>query len=155
MTGINLLPLYCTNQELHLPAHGVSQKNNDVGQAYFFSPPPPLSFFCPHTYPKGYYFYSPQSSTVKKSKMAATTIQTRTKFRPPKICLNCRLIIDVCLGTSFLHCSLYSFTMSFFQDGRFLPVWGLGTSYKGCSLTSFIVIFFKVEGPLKSICKLG
>ena len=24
-----------------MPAYGVSQKNNDIGQAYFFSPPPP------------------------------------------------------------------------------------------------------------------
>ena len=36
--------------------------------------PSPLSFFRPRTYRKGYYFYSPQSSTVIKSKMAATTI---------------------------------------------------------------------------------
>ena len=42
----------------------------------------------PHTYRKVYYFYSPQSSTDIKSKMAATT---RTTFRPPKICLHCRL----------------------------------------------------------------
>ena len=42
---------------------------------------------------KGYYFYSPQSSTVIKSKMAATTIlRTRTRFCPPKIRLQCRLI---------------------------------------------------------------
>ena len=35
---------------------------------------------------KGYYFYSPQSSTVIKSKMAATTtLRTRTRFRPLKI----------------------------------------------------------------------
>ena len=41
---------------------------------------------------KGYYFYSPQSSTVIKSKMAATTtLRTRTRFRPPKIRLHCRL----------------------------------------------------------------
>ena len=59
---------------------------------YFFSPLSlslPLSFFHPRTYRKGYYFYSPQSSTVIKSKMAATT--TRTRFRPPKIRLHCRL----------------------------------------------------------------
>ena len=61
------------------------------------NPPPslllplPLSFFRPHTYPKGYYFNTPQSSTVIKSKMAATTIRTRTKFRPPKIRLHCTL----------------------------------------------------------------
>ena len=37
------------------------------GQAYFFSPLPlPLSFFRHRTYCKGYYFYSPQSSTVIK-----------------------------------------------------------------------------------------
>ena len=39
----------------------------------------------PLGYPLGYYFYSPQSSTsstVIKSKMAATTIRTRTRFRP-------------------------------------------------------------------------
>ena len=41
--------------------------------------------------PKGYYF-TPQSSTVIKSKMAATTIRTRTRFRPPKIRLHCRLL---------------------------------------------------------------
>ena len=57
---------------------------------YIFSPLSlPLSFFHPRTYRKGYYFYSPQSSTVIKSKMAATT--TRTRFRPPKIRLHCRL----------------------------------------------------------------
>ena len=84
-----------TNQELRLPAYGVSQKNNDIGQAYFFRPSPfPLSFFRPRTYRKGYYFYSPQSSNVTKSKMAATTIlRTRKRFRPPKIRLHCRLII--------------------------------------------------------------
>ena len=44
------------------------------------------------TYRKGYYFYSPQTSTVIKSKMAATTIlRTRTRFRRPKIRLHCRL----------------------------------------------------------------
>ena len=59
-----------------------------------FSPfPLPLSFFRSRTYRKGYYFYSPQSSTVIKSKMAATTIlRTRTRFRPPKIRLHYRLI---------------------------------------------------------------
>ena len=47
----------------------------------------------PRTYRKGYYFYSPQTSTVIKSKMAATTIlRTRTRFRPPNISLHCRLV---------------------------------------------------------------
>ena len=62
--------------------------------SFFFLPSPfPLSFFRPSSYRKGYYFYSPQSSTVIKSKMAATTIlRTRTRFRPPKIRLQCRLL---------------------------------------------------------------
>ena len=48
--------------------------------------------FRPRTYRKGYYFYSSLSSTVVKSKMAATTIlRTRTRFRPPKKSLHCRL----------------------------------------------------------------
>ena len=61
----------------------------------FFLPfPSPVSFFRPRTYRKGYYFYSPQSSTVIKSKMAATTIlRTQTRFRPPKIRLHCRLVV--------------------------------------------------------------
>ena len=51
---------------------------------FFLPSPSPLSFFRPRTYRKGYYFYSPQSSTVIKSKMAATTIlRTGTMFRPP------------------------------------------------------------------------
>ena len=61
---------------------------------FFLPSPSPLSFFRPRTYRKGYYFYSPQSSTVIKSKMAATTIlRTGTMFRPPKIRLHCRLLI--------------------------------------------------------------
>ena len=47
---------------------------------YFFLPSPsPLSFFHLRTYRKGYYFYSSQSSTVIKSKMAATTITSTNK----------------------------------------------------------------------------
>ena len=68
---------------------------------FFLPSPSPLSFFRPRTYRKGYYFYSPQSSTVIKSKMAATTIsRTRTSFRPPKIRLHCRLLFFQCF---FLH----------------------------------------------------
>ena len=64
-------------------------------KSIFFLPyPSPLSFFRPGAYRKGYYFYSPQSSTVIKSKTAATTIlRTRTRFRPPKIRLHCRLAL--------------------------------------------------------------
>jgi len=51
--------------------NGVSQGEGERG---CFSPLPlPLSFFPPYTYPKGYYFYSPQSSSVIKSKMAASS----------------------------------------------------------------------------------
>ena len=42
----------------------------------------PLSFFRPRTYRKGYYFYSPQSYTVIKSKMVATIISNTNRFRP-------------------------------------------------------------------------
>ena len=48
---------------------------------------------CPHTYRKGYYFYSPQSSSVIESKMATSSyVAIRlTSLRPPKIRLHCRL----------------------------------------------------------------
>ena len=72
-----------------------------------FSPfpfPLPLSFFRPRTNRKGYYFYSPQSSTVIKSTMAATTIlRTRTRFRLPKIRLHCRLKFTVPLNLLIDH----------------------------------------------------
>ena len=59
---------------------------------FFLLSPSPISFFRPRTYRKGYYFYFLQSSTVIKSKMAATAIlRTRTRFRLPKIRLHCRL----------------------------------------------------------------
>ena len=44
--------------------------------------PLPLSFFRPRTYPKGYYFFSPQSSSVVKSKMVATTQYEHNKVSP-------------------------------------------------------------------------
>ena len=45
--------------------------------------------------------YSPQSSTVIKSKMVATAIlQTRTRFRPPNIRMHCRL--HNCVRQEFL-----------------------------------------------------
>ena len=40
---------------------------------FFLPSPSPLFFFCPHTYRKGYYFYSPQSSSVIESKKAASS----------------------------------------------------------------------------------
>ena len=46
-----------TNQELRLPAYGVSQKNNDIGQAYFFSPLPlPPFLLSPSHQPSGLIF---------------------------------------------------------------------------------------------------
>ena len=50
------------------------------GEYFFLPSPSPLSFFRPRTYRKGYYFYSPQSSTVIKSKMAATTTLAHPKY---------------------------------------------------------------------------
>ena len=78
---------------------------------FLFSPSPFPSFALAPTvrgprkdYNKGYHFYSPQSSTVIKSKMAATTIlRTRTKFRPPKIRLYCRLLLRLCRCCVELH----------------------------------------------------
>ena len=82
---------------------GASQRERGGGEereekAFFFSSPPPRfpSFALAPTvsFRKGYYFYSPQSSTVIKSKMVATTIsRRRTRFRLPKIRLHCRLAI--------------------------------------------------------------
>ena len=68
---------------------------------YFFLPSPsPLSFFHLHTYRKGYYFQSSQSSTcIKSTATAATTIlRARTRFRSPKIRLHCRLILKLTVG---------------------------------------------------------
>ena len=73
-----------------MPAYGVSQKNNNIGQAYFFfSPrPPPFPSFALAPTVRVTIF------TVRKSKMAATTIlRTRTRFLPPKIRLRCRLAV--------------------------------------------------------------
>ena len=58
--------------------NGASQGEGGGGgekeEKTFFLPfPSPLFFFCPHTYRKGYYFYSPQSSSVIESKMAASS----------------------------------------------------------------------------------
>ena len=71
---------------------------------------------------KGYYFYSPQSSTVIKSKMVATTIlRTRTRFCPPTIRLHCRL------GSG----RRYALTILKLQSPkmRFSAFWGLNFSF--------------------------
>ena len=94
MTGINSLPYAAPIRSSVCQRTEFTKKTMILGRRIFFLPSSsPLSFFRPRTYRKGYYFYSPQSSTVIKSKMAATTIlQTRTRFCPPKICLHCRLL---------------------------------------------------------------
>ena len=51
-------------------------------QFFLPSPPPFPSFALAPTYCKGYYFSSPQSSTVIKSKMAATKISNTNKISP-------------------------------------------------------------------------
>ena len=49
----------------------------ETRKCFIFLPSPSLLFFfCPSTYPKGCYFYSPQCSFVRISKTAATIIQT-------------------------------------------------------------------------------
>ena len=65
--------------------------------------PSPLSSFRPCTCPKGYYFYSPQSSTDKKSKMGTTTMRTRTRFCPRKIRLHCRLAPQTKLNSGWVR----------------------------------------------------
>ena len=71
-------------------------ERRENGVLFLSTPPPPFFFFRPRTYRKGYYFYSPQSCTVIKSKMAATaTLRTRTKFSPtqntPALQANCHV----------------------------------------------------------------
>ena len=93
MTGINLLPYAAPIRSSVCQRTEFPKRTMISGRRIFFLPSPsPLSFFRPRTYRKGYYFYSPQSSIVIKSKIAATTIlRTRTRFRPPKIHVHCRL----------------------------------------------------------------
>ena len=79
---------------------GAGREKRKRRRKAFFSPLPlnltsPLPFFRPRTYPKSYYFNSPQSSSVIKSKTAATTIRTWTSFRPPKTRPHCRLSEDL------------------------------------------------------------
>ena len=54
------------------PKHSENDKHPLISRAFLPSPSP-LFFFRPHTYRKGYYFYSPQSSSDIKSKMAASS----------------------------------------------------------------------------------
>ena len=54
-------------------SEGEGGEGGEKEEKIFFPSPSPLSFFRPHTYPKGYYFYSPQSSSVIKSMMVASS----------------------------------------------------------------------------------
>ena len=63
-----------------------------AGVFFLLFPPTFPSFTLAPTLRVAINFYSPQSSSGIKSKMAATTIRTYTSsFRPPKIRLHCRL----------------------------------------------------------------
>ena len=89
-----------------------------AGVFFFLPSSSSVSFFRPHTYRKGYHFYSSQSSTVIKSKMAATAILwTRTRFCPPKIRLHCRLA----LATHHFLCQIRRQMSQTRQRG--LPAW--------------------------------
>ena len=77
----------------------------------------------PRTYRKGYYFYSPQSSTVIKSKMeATTTLRTRTRFGPPKIRLHCRFHVLV----HFFRCRPFFFSSAI----KFVILGQIGSFWK-------------------------
>ena len=76
----------------------------------FFSPLSlPTFLLSPSPHPKGYYFSSSQSSSVIKSKMAATTIRTWTSFRPPKIRLHCRILIFIIKSLHFRKTKMFSY----------------------------------------------
>ena len=76
---VNLIKLTSTFKRIYTYMGRVKGSGEGGGREektpYFFSPPPPSPPFPPCTYPKGYYFYSPQSSSVIKSKMEDTTIR--------------------------------------------------------------------------------
>ena len=84
------------------------------------------------SYRKGYYFYSPQSSTVIKSKMAATTIsRTRTRYRPPKIRLHCRLV-DYLLLKQNNHSFVVACWGTVRQSRDYSSSWSWCKKYKLC-----------------------
>ena len=88
--------------------YGVFRKNNDIGQVYFFSSPPPTfpSFTLAHTLKGLLFLLSPIFLIFLKSKMAATTIRTYTSsFRPPIIRLHCRLDSSVLVHNFLLFLS--------------------------------------------------
>ena len=141
MTGINLFPMLHQSGAPFVSVRSFPKEQRYRAGVFFFLPSPsPL----PCTYPKGYYFYSPQSSTVIKSKMAATTIlRTWTGFHPPKIRLHCRLCfsqtnvqIPEILGK--VHLNRWSFPH--YKDWKLLNKW----------CCSFLVWLWKLKRPQKS-----
>ena len=61
-----------------------------------FASPSHTSFFRPNAYPKSYNFYSPQSLSMRRSKMASTEhAEHATLALAQKICLHFRLISSV------------------------------------------------------------
>ena len=105
----------------------------------FFSPPPspfPSFSLAPTPlYLKGCYFYSPQCSSVIKSKMAAKTIRTQTSFRPPKIHLQCRLLFYGLFKSVLQRCWL---NLGIFPNFHFPSQWlllnvGIATIMENCS----------------------
>ena len=114
--------LWARNLLAKVPRWNLPKRGRD-GASQRERGPSPLSFFRPRTYRKGYYFYSPQSSTVIKSKMAATTIlRTRTRLRSPKIRLHCRLFLQVTRMRKILKICQANLT------GRLLPETGRSQS---------------------------
>ena len=92
-----------TNQELRLPAYGVSQKNNVIGQAYFFLPLPlPSLLFLPSHLPSGLILLLSPIFLCHRIKDGGFIVAIRlTSFRPPKIRLHCRLARGRRLGLKF------------------------------------------------------
>ena len=133
---------------------GAGRGRGERRENFFLLSPSPLSFFRPRTYRKGYYFYSPQSSTVIKSKMEATTTQrTRTRFCPPKIRLHCRLVMQ---KTKYLkhkwnfysakrrHLVFISFCFCFCFFLFFVQLLRTGVLYRTLNLTSRSVRFLRL-----------
>ena len=103
---------------------GGVEREEKMPACFFFSPPPfpfPSFSLAPTPlYLKGCYFYSPQCSSVIKSKMAAKTIRTQTSFRPPKIHLQCRLLFYGLFKSVLQRCWL---NLGIFPNFHFPSQW--------------------------------
>ena len=80
-----------------------------AGVFFFLPSPSSLSSFALPPTLSGYYFCSPQSSSVIKSNMAATTIRTWTSFRPPRIRLHCSLFMFKIESLYFHKIKMFSY----------------------------------------------